>query len=284
MIRIGETIISEDTTEEVREAITYRIEGLKKTRKKNEDEKVFAGVRECDSKISCLRDTLRLIDPTGQIDGIAVVERGAPDDQQDLLDGDGPEDGEPNVTAEQRQKALEIVGGLEGNKGRQEAIEKRIAILEGGPEGRYDLTQARKKAIEVLVNSVGHFASISNRTTLSPKGSTVATKVVPWLSDERLVDLHGEGVVLTEQGCNLAAELGYGPGDQKPAAETPEERKASTDAVPAEVTATDDEPIEHDVVDPGEDDFSADLPEEDEGLKPAAVGAYEDLEDDTDLV
>lgn len=113
------------------------------------------------------------------------------------------------------QGALKIVEGLDGNKVREAAIRKRIAVLVGSPEGAYDLTPARKKAIEVMAAAYDHSADISNRTAAEDakreQSATVATKVADWLVDEKLAERKGDAIHLSTAGLELAGQLGHAP-------------------------------------------------------------------------
>jgi hypothetical protein len=182
------------------------------------------------------------------------------------------------------QGALEIIEGLEGNKVREAAIRKRLAVLEGSPEGTYDLTDARKKAIAVLAAAHDHSADISNRTAAEDleigTPATITRKVAEWLIEEQLAEdvPDHEAVFLTEAGIALARELGFG------------------------IYQPDDEPTPDGVVDPSDDDlggeeesYLADSPEmqQDEDLtaeeahedaEPVGVGAGSALDDADDLL
>jgi hypothetical protein len=180
------------------------------------------------------------------------------------------------------QGALEIVEGLEGNKVREAAIRKRLAVLEGSPEGTYDLTDARRKAIAVLAAAHDHSADISNRTTPedyeAETSATITRKVAEWLIEEQLAEdvPDHEAVFLTEAGFALAQQLGTWFG---------------TNDVPDGVV----EPAADEPSDSDEENYLADSPEmqQDEDLtaeeapedaEPVGVGAGSALDDADDLL
>lgn len=198
----------------------------------------------------------------------------------------------PSVVAiaslEACQKALEIIEGMGGkHETRRSAIQKRIHFIEGDPRGRYDFTDARLRGLEVLAVAFHQQATLARKTVDGAplNDSTVAKKVGEWLVEVGLAEFFGEEqrLRITHEGQNVAAELGYIDPPEVEEAEVVDEAELIDEQT--EPTEAEQEPWDHGPEawrDTAEGDEEGG--EESEKDAPAAVGAYEGLSEDDDLL
>jgi hypothetical protein len=115
MVTIGETILDEGYVQELREAIDCRREELKKVQKKMIEAKLDP--REPQSKLAALFNMQRLLDPTGQHDGIAEAEAGQGDVFESVEAAAGEEENE-----ELEQDVADFFGEAEADAAFSEAV------------------------------------------------------------------------------------------------------------------------------------------------------------------